>query len=111
MERPTQNKESKTIAGKEYLSRRAAAKFIGMATSTLDKLLARQRHGRLSVFLECYQPGGKGSPAWFKKEALEKWVEDVAKAGGLGVVSKPIPKSSLFPQTMVSGNRNKIIER
>ena len=86
---------TKTIAWHEYLSRKDAAEYLGMATSTLDKLLARQRHGRLSVRLECYQPGGKGSPAWFKKEHLAAWVDAVAKAGGRAVVSKPIPKIEL----------------
>lgn len=86
---------TKTIAGHEYLSRKDAAEYLGMATSTLDKLLARQRHGRLSVRLECYQPGGKGSPAWFKKEHLAAWVDAVTKAGGRAVVSKPIPKIEL----------------
>ena len=83
---------TKTIAGHEYLSRKDAAEYLGMATSTLDKLLARQRHGRLSVRLEFYQPGGRGTPIWFKEAHLREWVDDVVKAGGRAVVSKPMPR-------------------
>ena len=54
----------KIIADEEFLDRTEAGNFIGMATSTFDKLLAKSRHGKLVYPLEVYQPGGRGTPMW-----------------------------------------------
>ena len=62
----------KIIADEEFLDRTEAGNFIGMATSTFDKLLAKSRHGKLVYPLEVYQPGGRGTPMWFSKYVRER---------------------------------------
>ena len=64
----------KIIADEEFLDRTEAGNFIGMATSTFDKLLAKSRHGKLVYPLEVYQPGGRGTPMWFSKSRLKEWL-------------------------------------
>ena len=67
----------KIIADEEFLDRTEAGNFIGMATSTFDKLLAKSRHGKLVYPLEVYQPGGRGTPMWFSKSRLKEWLNNV----------------------------------
>ena len=70
----------KIIADEEFLDRTEAGNFIGMATSTFDKLLAKSRHGKLVYPLEVYQPGGRGTPMWFSKSRLKEWLNNVIPA-------------------------------
>ena len=78
----------KIIADEEFLDRTEAGNFIGMATSTFDKLLAKSRHGKLVYPLEVYQPGGRGTPMWFSKSRLKEWLNNVISSGGIARLGK-----------------------
>lgn len=72
--------ETKFIGGMKCLNRDLAAKYVGLSTSTLDRIVAATRAGRAKVRVKFIQMTS-GSPMWFPQEWLDSFALEVMEKG------------------------------